>query len=144
MHLVGNIIGFQFSGIFLERIINRYVYLAAYFTTGICASVVSIVFHESVVSVGASGAIFGLFGMLLAMLISKDRRVSLFRAPLLTSIAIYAGLNLFLGIITPGIDLAAHVGGFAAGLIVGVIVLKSPASLKVIQPLQKAHRLTSG
>lgn len=67
-----------------------------------------------VVGVGASGAIFGVVGMLLVLL--YRRRQSAFVANYMRSMLAFVGLNLMIGFIAPGIDNLAHIGGLLSGM----------------------------
>jgi predicted Zn-dependent protease len=76
-----------------------------------------------VLSVGASGAIFGLAGALIASFYLGE--FSMPRAglkPILTSLLVFAGFNLFFGSLFPGIDNACHIGGLVSGLILGALI----------------------
>ena len=132
MHLAGNLYGLMFAGVFLERLVPRSVFGFTYFASGLCASITSISVNDATVSVGASGAIFGLYGLLLFLLMTKDRRVKLARNPILISTVLFVGINLFSGLTTQRIDNAAHVGGLLSGIVLGVIYRFSPYS--AIQP----------
>ncbi len=128
MHLAGNLYGLIFAGFFLERIVPRSVFAFTYFISGICASLASITTNAATVSVGASGAIFGLYGLLLFLLLTNERRVKFARNPLLISALVFVGFNLFSGLMTEGVDNAAHFGGLLAGAGLGVIFHLSPYS----------------
>lgn len=69
------------------------------------------------VGVGASGAIFGVVGMLLVLL--YRRRRSAFVAHYMRSMLTFVGLNLMIGFVASGIDNFAHIGGLAAGIALG-------------------------
>jgi membrane associated rhomboid family serine protease len=112
-HLVSNLVGLVLAGVSLEPIIGKWKYLILYLFSGIFASLCSIYWNEGVVSVGASGAIFGLYGFLFAGSIFKifpDRLDKTFLV--LSSIVI--GFNL-LFLFKEGIDHAGHIGGAIAG-----------------------------
>jgi rhomboid protease GluP len=81
--------------------------------TGIAASAASLYWNDYVVSAGASGAIFGLYGVFLALLLFKVVSAQV-RQQLLTSIMLFVGFNLLYGI-KDGIDNAAHIGGLLSG-----------------------------
>jgi len=120
MHVFANMYGLMFIGIFLEPALGRKKYLIIYLLTGILASCASLWWHEETVSVGASGAIFGLYGLFLAMLLTKIFPKEFSKA-FLTSILIFIGYNLLMGI-GGGIDNAAHIGGLISGFIIGLIL----------------------
>ena len=75
------------------------------------------------VSVGASGAIFGVVGALLAALFTKHRKLP--RAMVMslrTSILMFVGYSLLMGFLSTFIDNAAHVGGLVCGFVLGVVL----------------------
>ena len=120
MHLIANMYGLLFVGIFLEPLLGRTKYLIAYLLTGIVASCVSLWWYDASVSVGASGAIFGLYGLFLALLLTKVFPAD-FGKTFLTSTLVFIGVNLLMGL-TGGIDNAAHIGGLLSGFVVGLIL----------------------
>jgi membrane associated rhomboid family serine protease len=119
MHLLANMSGLLFVGIFLEPILGRAKYLTAYLLTGVLASCASLWWYDATVSVGASGAIFGLYGMFLAFLLTKIFTPEFGKAFLLSTL-VFIGFNLLAGL-TGGIDNAAHIGGLVSGFILGLI-----------------------
>lgn len=132
MHILANMYGLLFVGIFLEPLLGKTKYLLIYLTTGILASVASIWWYDATVSVGASGAIFGLYGFFLATLLLKVFPPDFGKA-FLTSTLVFVGFNLLMGF-TGGIDNAAHIGGLVSGFIIGLIMskqLKQQAEIKV-------------
>src|SRR5689334_12007874 len=70
LHLLFNMYGLYFVGRFLEPMLGKVRYITAYFCAGVIASLVSLYWHrnENIVSAGASGAIFGMYGVFLALL----------------------------------------------------------------------------
>jgi rhomboid protease GluP len=108
-------------GFILETNMGKYRYLIAYIACGILASVASLAVHNNTVSVGASGAIFGLDGLLLALLITKVLNVSPeWRQRLISSTVVFIGYNLLFGFARAGIDNAAHIGGLISGFLIGL------------------------
>ncbi|HRP69298.1 MAG TPA: rhomboid family intramembrane serine protease, partial [Turneriella sp.] len=88
-----------------------------------------------VVSVGASGAIFGIYALLLTVMWKRN---DLFRPEarrnVLKNGALVIGYNLFIGFVAPEIDNAAHVGGFLAGATSGFIIAPKLRRPKLPQP----------
>lgn len=119
MHLFTNMYGLLFIGIFLEPLLGRTKYLLAYILTGVLASCASLWRYDATVSIGASGAIFGLYGIFLALLLTKVFEPE-FAKSFLTHTLIFIGLNLFMGL-AGGIDNAAHIGGLLSGFVFGLI-----------------------
>ena len=103
-----------------EQILGKARYLGLYFLTGVGGSLASLFFNPVVVSAGASGAIFGLAGVLVAVLyLRKDLFPAEARSALLSNMLFFVVLNLALGASIPGIDMSAHVGGLVTGLAAG-------------------------
>jgi rhomboid protease GluP len=117
MHLLFNMYALLYIGLLLESRLGTIRFTAAYFLAGLTASMTSLYWHPLTISAGASGAIFGLYGVFLAMLttnlIEKSARKALF-----ISIGIFVAYNLINGL-KAGIDNAAHTGGLCSGLLIG-------------------------
>lgn len=122
-HLLMNMYALLYIGLLLEPYLGRTRFTAAYILTGITASMTSLWWHDLTISAGASGAIFGMYGVFLAMLTTNLIEKST-RKALLTSIAVFVGYNLINGI-KGGIDNAAHIGGLAGGLLIGYAFIPS-------------------
>jgi len=134
IHLVMNMYCLYMAGVYLEPMLGKIKYTAAYLATGVLASVGSLWWHkEGVNSAGASGAIFGLYGLFLALLTSNLIPKSV-RDALLKSIGIFIVYNLVYGM-KSGVDNSAHVGGLVSGFIIGYIyvftIKKERQGLKV-------------
>jgi len=118
-HILMNSLGFLFAAALLEHNLGRKFFLFVYLSTGILASITSALWNERMVSAGASGAIFGLYGFLLAKLISANEQQRKMNEGLIATILIYVLYNLIMGL-TGNIDNAAHIGGLIAGIVLGV------------------------
>jgi len=122
MHLFLNIYGLVLAAIFVEPLLGRKNYFILYILSGLCGSLASIWWYSHTASVGASGAIFGLYGAILGLLLTnafhKDSKKGM-----LMMIGIYVAINLLWGL-TGGIDNAAHIGGLLSGAILGIILYK--------------------
>ena len=108
-----------------ESIFDRWTYLLVYTASGIAGSLASLWWHPQGIGAGASGAIFGLAGGLIAVLyLGKLPFAKEALKPTLRSLLMFAAYNLFFGLV-PGIDNAAHLGGLAAGLAIGALLAAS-------------------
>ena len=116
-HLLMNMFALLYIGIFLEPLLGKTRFLSAYLLTGVCAGLASIIMHSFTVAVGASGAIFGMYGVFVAMLTTRfiERTA---RKTILRSILYFIIFNLANGV-KGNIDNAAHIGGLISGLAVG-------------------------
>ncbi len=117
VHLLMNMYAFLLIGAQLEPRLGSLRFSVAYFLTGIIASGISLWWHGHTISAGASGAIFGMYGVFLAML-TTDLVEKRSRKQLFASILFFVVYNL-LGGLKEGVDNAAHLGGLVAGLVIG-------------------------
>lgn len=123
-HLFNNMISLLILGYATESTLGHIKYFFLYFFSGILAGVVTIVYNmylgaEGNVSCGASGAIFGLSGALLVILIRRNigrRSTEVLRY------LIFMGLSLYSGYLDPSISFSAHAGGFVAGALLCVLM----------------------
>jgi len=125
IHLGMNMLSLWWIGVPVETRLGRTRYLLTYFTCGIAGSAASYASLQPYgSSLGASGAIFGLLGVL-AVLAYRER---LNMQPVITVIV----LNLVFSFSVSGISWEAHVGGLVAGLILGVALAYAPRPRTVI------------
>jgi rhomboid protease GluP len=117
LHLLMNMYALVYIGLLLEPYLGRVRFLSAYLIAGISGSVASIFWNDLTISAGASGAIFGMYGVFVALLTTKLIEKSA-RKSLLISIGVFVFYNLVNGL-KGGIDNAAHIGGLLSGLIIG-------------------------
>lgn len=114
MHLLFNCLALYTLGTPFEAFYGRTRYVILLLISLVAGSYASITFNaENQVSVGASGAIFGLFGALLVV----GRSLGAETRPTLTLLAI----NTVIAIAVPNIDWRAHLGGLAGGVVVAAV-----------------------
>lgn len=108
-----------------ERVFDRWTYLLIYLSCGLAGSLASLWWHPLVIGAGASGAIFGVAGALIAALYLGHLPIpkSAMQGTLKSLLA-FAGYNLFFGAVGAGIDNSAHIGGLLTGLALGVAMAK--------------------
>lgn len=118
-HLIFNMYALWIIGMQLESFIGKWRYLVVYLFSAISGSLLSVIVTPNAVSVGASGAIFGLLGALLYF--GYHYRVYL-GTVIKSQIIPLIVINLLLGFMVPGIDNAAHIGGLIGGalMMIGV------------------------
>jgi rhomboid protease GluP len=121
LHLLLNGWALYQLGALFEILIGSGSMLTVFFVTGLAGSLTSLVFTQGA-SVGASGAIFGLMGALISFLLRRREMLTPFAKSLLGQLVLWAGINVVFGFSTPGIDNAAHLGGCAAGLLLGLLL----------------------
>jgi rhomboid protease GluP len=123
LHIAFNMFALYVNGIAAERIFGSRRYLVIYLAAGICGSVASLLWHPLVNGAGASGAIFGVLGALIAFFVKKEGGVppSVLKTQLRAA-SIFVVYNLIYGAGYQGIDNAAHLGGLAGGFVMGFIL----------------------
>jgi membrane associated rhomboid family serine protease len=125
VHLLCNMVVLANIGRFMERLMGSGPYLVLYLVAGLGGGAASLAWHPTTASAGASGAIFGLYGALLAFLLRYQNEVSSEAlAPLWKGALVFVGYNVLYGLFRPDIDMAAHLGGLAAGFAVGLFLVQ--------------------
>jgi len=123
-HIFNNMVVLLFIGSYIEQYLGKAKYLTIYFLSGIIAGCTSMVYnimqHSYTPSVGASGAIFGMMGSLLVILLVHRRQayeLGIRRVLFMVFLSLYGGFT------SQGVDNAAHIGGFLGGMAVTLIIL---------------------
>uniref|UniRef100_A0A1D1Y5U3 RHOMBOID-like protein n=1 Tax=Anthurium amnicola TaxID=1678845 RepID=A0A1D1Y5U3_9ARAE len=124
IHLLANMLSLIFVGIRLEQQFGFVRIGIIYLLSGFGGSVLSSLFLRSHISVGASGALFGLLGAMLSELITNWTIYSN-KAAALFFLLVIVLINLAMGIL-PHVDNFAHIGGFLTGFLLGFILLVRP------------------
>lgn len=121
LHLLFNLYALWLAGPFVERLYGRWVFLAFYLVFAAGGSLATFAFGDVQYGVGASGAIFGLFGVLFAA--QRIHRPVLDRQSrsFLGQLGALLAINLVFGLLIPGIDNMAHIGGLVTGLWFGLL-----------------------
>ena len=126
-HLLNNMVTLVFMGRNVELTVGKIRFLIIYFLSGLGGSVLSfageLATGEYVVSAGASGAIFGLTGALLALALINRGQAGQFS---LRDMILMIVLSLYLGFTSQGVDNLAHVGGLIIGFLVTIFVVGIP------------------
>ncbi len=123
LHLLFNLWALAAVGPVAERLYGSLLYATFYLLTGVIAGLASMAWHPDLVSVGASGAIFGLFGAILgALLLRRNDLPAVLWRPLLRYAALFAFLSLISGMNNAMVDNAAHWGGLLAGAALSLVL----------------------
>jgi membrane associated rhomboid family serine protease len=115
-HIAFNMLALLIFGGPIENRYGKWRYLMLYLGAGVLGSATSLAYSNAALSAGASGAIFGVIGAGLAMVLWNREKPGM-RQQLRSWIFLIA-INLFIGIETPGIDLHAHIGGVLGGFVI--------------------------
>ncbi len=138
LHVGLNMLALHQAGQVVERLFGRWGFLTIYVIAGLLGNAASLWWKPGPVSVGASGAIFGVYGALLAYLLRQRGSVptEVFREMRSGTLG-FIGYSLFAGFSIPGIDNAAHLGGLVGGLLLGAAFaepLVSPKPVRWLAP----------
>jgi rhomboid protease GluP len=110
----------------VEIYFEKRAFLAIYFFSGLIGAVASLAMHPQSVGIGASGAIFGLFGALAGFFLVHRERIGAQSRAFMKNFGVIIALNVFLGLSIPSIDMSAHIGGLLVGMIGGMMLSYNP------------------
>jgi membrane associated rhomboid family serine protease len=118
LHIGINMLSLWFVGTALEPAIGTRNFLAVYFTSLLAGSFGAVLFQPDYPTIGASGAIFGIFGALIV--VARARGIPFWQSGL----GFVLVLNLVFSLSVRGISIGGHLGGLVAGLITGWLIVE--------------------
>ncbi|XP_073130628.1 RHOMBOID-like protein 2 [Henckelia pumila] len=124
IHLIANMMSLVFIGVRLEQQFGFVRVGVIYLLSGFGGSILSSLFIQNQISVGASGSLFGLLGAMLSELIT-NWSIYTNKIVALSTLLFIVLVNLAVGIL-PHVDNFAHIGGFLAGILLGFVLLPRP------------------
>jgi rhomboid protease GluP len=120
-HLLMNMITLLFIGPGLERHFSKFIFLSIYFISGFISGLVPIYFQEpGTVSLGASGAIFGIAGIMIGFTIVHYKKMKVEILDYMKGYSIFLLINLLVGLSIPEVGFTAHLTGLLVGLLGGM------------------------
>jgi len=127
VHLVLNMWSLWDAGQLVERMYGHIRFACIYVISGLSGNLVSLVVQgNSAVSGGASGAVFGIYGAAIIFLWRERAAITPHEFRWLFWGALgFASATIILGFIVPGIDNAAHIGGFVTGVLAAIVFTQS-------------------
>ena len=124
-HLLNNMVLLGALGWHLELEIGKVRFVIIYFASGIIGNIVSLFYdltlEQPAVSAGASGAIFGLMGALLYVVIANRGRLGRLSG---RGMLVMVILSLYFGLTSTGVDNLAHIGGLVSGFLLAVLLYR--------------------
>lgn len=124
-HLLNNMVVLGALGWNLELEIGKVRFVIIYFASGIIGNIVSLFYNltleQPAVSAGASGAIFGLMGALLYVVIANRGRLGRLSG---RGMLVMVILSLYFGLTSTGVDNLAHIGGLVSGFLLAVLLYR--------------------
>lgn len=122
-HLLNNMVMLGALGWNLEPEIGKIRFLLIYFLSGICGNICSFWINQRLgmitVSAGASGAVFGVLGALVWIVIRGRGQIGRLTKK---KMMLLVGLSLYYGLTSAGVDNAAHIGGLISGFLLGMLL----------------------
>lgn len=124
MHVAMNMLGLFTAGVIVERVYGHRLFLLIYFGSGLIGSALSLHYSaQQAVSVGASGAVFGITGALLVgFLQHRDKLPKASSRQMISGVGFFVAYSLLQGFGKQGIDNAAHIGGLLGGCLLAYIL----------------------
>lgn len=140
IHFAMNMYCFYSLGPLVERLLGNWSMGVLFIVSGLCGSIASVNWNPNAVSIGASGAVFGVAGALLGYLLHQRRNIpSALFSELANGATTFVVLNIVLAASIKHVDQAAHIGGLVGGFIVGLIQASDSSPTAVAwRPLRNA------
>ena len=117
IHIAFNMYSLFVVGTVIERIYGWKKYLGIYLFSSVTSSLLGYILDPSMISVGASGAIFGILGAFLWFALKEKKNL---QKGVLGNIIAVILLNLYIGLTSQSIDNLGHIGGFLGGLLISI------------------------
>jgi rhomboid protease GluP len=125
IHLAANMLALLDAGPVIERLFGSVAFAALYLAAGITGSVASMAVHPLIVSAGASGAIFGVYGALGAVMVLHRETIPPVALKRLGRVAgSFIIYNFAFSVGKSGIDNMAHIGGLLGGAVAGACLFR--------------------
>ena len=125
LHLLFNMYSLWILGGMLEPAIGRLRFALIYFVSLLAGSFGALLMQPTGLTVGASGAIFGLMGA--AVVILRNRGLN----PMESGLGLWIGLNLLITFTIPGISIGGHIGGLLGGAVTALVLFELPDRLRL-------------
>jgi membrane associated rhomboid family serine protease len=123
LHIAFNMYALYLFGPYVERALGISRFIAAYLTVAVMGSVfVYLLSAPNALTIGASGAVFGLFGMALMLLLKAKQDVR--------TLLVLLGINAVISVVASNISWQGHLGGFIAGVVLGAAFAYAPRERK--------------
>jgi len=119
-HLAFNMLALWILGSMIEPALGKWRFALIYFVSLLCGSFGALLLSPDGLTVGASGAVFGL--MAAAAVLARNRGFSLMESGL----GIWIGLNLLITFTIPNISIGGHIGGLVGGVVAAYLVVELP------------------
>ena len=134
-HILMNMVSLYIIGRGMEMYFNAKSYLSIYLFSGLLGGLASLYMHPQSVGIGASGAIFGIFGALAGFFIAHRKHIGEQAKAFMKEFTVIIVINLVIGFSIPAVDVSAHVAGLIVGVIGGFLLSKDPKFIGIYSGL---------
>lgn len=143
MHTLFNSFALVLFGPALEQILGKFKFIIAYLVTGIIGNVGTYLVDpmSTTVHIGASGAIYGIFGIYIFMVFFRKHLIDSGNAQIVTTIFV---IGLVMTFVSPGINIFAHIFGFIGGIAIGPLILNNVQPFSVYRNRRRPTTTGSG
>lgn len=124
-HILMNMFSLYLIGRGAEMYFDTKSYISIYLFSGLIGGLISLYVHPESVGVGASGAIFGIFGALAGFFLAHKEHMEVHSKAFMKEFSIIIGINLVIGFSIESVDVSAHIGGLIVGVIGGFLLSKN-------------------
>ena len=125
-HILMNMVSLYIIGRGMEMYFDAKSYLSIYLFSGLLGGLASLYVHPESVGIGASGAIFGVFGALAGFFLAHRKHIGGHTRAFMKEFAVIIVINLVIGFSIPSVDVSAHIAGLVVGFIGGYLLSKDP------------------
>ena len=134
-HILMNMVSLYIIGRGMEIYFSAKSYLSIYLFSGLLGGLASLYMHPESVGIGASGAIFGVFGALAGFFIAHRKHIGEHTRVFMKEFAVIIAINLVIGFSLPEVDVSAHVAGLTVGFFGGYLLSKDPKFIGIYSGL---------
>ena len=138
-HLTNNMLSLYVIGLMLEKRVGSLKFAIIYLISGIGGNIGEYLLHEragsTVVAVGASGAVFGVMGALLWVLIKHKGRIP---GMDLRRMLIYVALSVYMGLAGANIANGAHIAGLIVGFIITTVLYRKEEKVEKLEAFERS------
>ena len=124
-HLLTNMLALWILGSLIEPALGKWRFGLVYFVSLLCGSFGALLMSPDSLTVGASGAVFGLMGG--AAIVARNRGLNLLESGL----GIWIGLNLLITFTIPNISIGGHIGGLVGGTVAALLLIELPGRMRL-------------
>ena len=134
-HILMNMVSLYIMGRGMEMYFDTKSYLSIYLFSGLIGGLASLYIHPQSVGIGASGAIFGVFGALAGFFIAHRKHLGAHTKAFMKEFTVIVVINLVFELSISAVDVSAHIAGLLVGFVGGYLLSKDPKFIGIYSGL---------